>query len=521
MFVANSALTTHPGRPMTTSWLAFIRFAKRLWHPRRAIRDFKLRRRIRRELRSDEHRYYKRDPRDNEETKPPPDEQINLHCVWAVEFYTPRHFDDLQKNLSKLDEALAPSQRREPTLNQWLERSQRHPFSQEWTDLGLLKPPGVRFPTAGRDRTVELPSGVAYAEGSICSVSPRIKYVVIRFVLDPGFSATFHTELSTYRSTEITYTPYGASIKSPDLVKRERIDQTRIRLSRNATVWFSQHLPGLFTDRLGTNPIPICEYIKFNTAEPFPERDPQTPPPPRYLRTMGLEHAFIAWRSPSDPRIKFATNRISTDLPHHHCTVTFTQSPGQGQQKPAEPEDPWTGPDYIVDKTMENVLPNWAALAMLEQYEERLNTIRNEQIHSNTGSRRPVADLEALGRTLTWTADLEGVVDDICEIWQREPGYDLIGKPAWRNDAAPSHLSSDLNMMVKERSQRVKTTLQQVRQEILHLRETISISASIRLQRTMKWLAICSVLLAGTGIALTAAEIDILDLIRTVAAVFL
>ena len=505
---------------MTKSWRTFSRLVKQLARPRNAVRDFKVKRRIRREIRSDEHLYYEHDGRYNQEIRTPPDEQINLQCIWAVEFYTPRHFEDLSKNLSKLDEALALSGPRDATLSQWFEQSQREPFGQRWADLGLLKRPGTKFPSSGRDRTVELPPGVAYATGSIASVSSRIKYAVIRFVLQPDFSAAFQTELNTYRHTEITYMPYGANIKDPALVKRQNIDQTRIELSKNASAWFKQHLPGIFTDRLSTNLIPICEYIKLNIGDPFPELYPHTPPSPRYLRAMGLGPSFVTWQHRSDPRIKFSMTGISSNLPHQHCTVTFTKCLTHRQIEPKKTDDQWMSPDFVIDKTIQNVLPIWSALAMLEQYEEQLNAMRDAQIHSNTNRHRSITALETLGQALTWTGDIEGAADDISEIVEREPGYELVRTPARSENTSPSLLAADLNMMVIERTQRVKTTLKQVRRELLHHRETISISASIRLQQTMKWLAITSVVLASAGIALTATNIDIPNLIRSISAVF-
>ena len=42
------------------------------------------------------------DPSSNVETTPPEDEQVDLHCMWAVEFYAPSHVDKLVDNLKKL-----------------------------------------------------------------------------------------------------------------------------------------------------------------------------------------------------------------------------------------------------------------------------------------------------------------------------------------------------------------------------------------------------------------------------------
>ena len=48
-------------------------------------------------------RHYKeRDPKENQDSTPPDHEFVDLICLWAVEFYTPAHTDDLVDNLKRL-----------------------------------------------------------------------------------------------------------------------------------------------------------------------------------------------------------------------------------------------------------------------------------------------------------------------------------------------------------------------------------------------------------------------------------
>ena len=487
---------------------AASRVATKLTNPPAWIREYKVKRRIHRELRDDAELYSQYDQRYNEETKTPTSEKIQLSSMWATEFYTPRHFANLRDHLEKLDAALAPRNQDDPDLVRWFTESQRSPFGQRWTDAGHLKPAGLNYPFLTRARTVPMPPGVAYATGTIGSASPRIKYAVIRFVFDSSFAAKFQDELDTYRSTMMIYRPYGASIRSPDLLKRENIDNTRVEMSRNATKWFREHLPGLFAERKSGDQIPICEFIEFNDAEPFPELSEPRVPVPRYLNVMGLGHSPQTWQHPRHHNAKFSS-RIFTDLPHHHSTVTITHSKHAQRQETDPSASRGLTVDYSISQAMTDISPKWSALAMLESYEQELNKIHTAQLSPKRNRTRSLSTLENLGQELTWTADIEGVIEDVVHLPTRNYGHEFIRRPDTKRGTEPIPLSADLEAMISERAQLVKRTLQDVRRELLQHRDTISISASIRLQRTMKRLALASFGLALVAIGATVFNVGV------------
>jgi hypothetical protein len=64
----------------------------------------------------------RKDTEENEKTTPPPEEHIDLCCVWALEFYTPAHIQSLLDGLTSLGwgDSLSASPDRNPV--DWIQR---------------------------------------------------------------------------------------------------------------------------------------------------------------------------------------------------------------------------------------------------------------------------------------------------------------------------------------------------------------------------------------------------------------
>jgi len=45
--------------------------------------------------------HHARDPENNAKSSPPDDEQIGMHCLWTLEYYTPSRIEGLFKGLAR------------------------------------------------------------------------------------------------------------------------------------------------------------------------------------------------------------------------------------------------------------------------------------------------------------------------------------------------------------------------------------------------------------------------------------
>ena len=144
--------------------------------------------------------FRRHDADDNAKSEPPSGEVIDLHCVWAIEFYTPSHISKLLRGFESLgwnrDDTLGFD--RNPT--RWVQRNRELPHGGAWFNLGRIQRPGggTNF---GLYRQAPLPSGVKYALATMYSLTSSITCIAIGFVLDETQNRRFEQALRRTRRT--------------------------------------------------------------------------------------------------------------------------------------------------------------------------------------------------------------------------------------------------------------------------------------------------------------------------------
>ena len=110
----------------------------------------------------------KRDAESNSKSAPPPDEVIDLRCVWAVEVYTPSQIGALLRGFEKLgwDTGDPLSANRNPAL--WIQHNRESASGGGWMNLGFIRRPGASE-FVGHTREAPLPAGVDYALAGLYS----------------------------------------------------------------------------------------------------------------------------------------------------------------------------------------------------------------------------------------------------------------------------------------------------------------------------------------------------------------
>ena len=261
-----------------------------------------------------------RDPASNAETTPPEDEQIDLRCMWAVEFYTPSHVDKLVDNFRKLrwDQDDLPG-RESP--DSWVRITRQLSDGGSWLALGTIRSVDDTRPWPPRDRTAPLPKYVHYARGGLYSLTPSLTCIVICFVFEDSFRTRLEEALRRHRQTFIRALPRGYEIIDPERQKTEEVRGVRYECTNLAARWFREHLPGVFSSGLLGDQLPTCELVTLHKAEPFPEPGGEESPPPEYLRVIDLQFSPSVWRSTDTLGLKFSFGLVGQNHEYHSVFV--------------------------------------------------------------------------------------------------------------------------------------------------------------------------------------------------------
>ena len=123
--------------------------------------------------------YRKMDHKENQRTSPPENEVIDLKCLWAVEFYTPAHTDNLVNSFTKLGWNKEENTADLGNPITWLYGLRRYHRGNAWMNLGLLIPSNADSQILGRHRRVSLPTSIDYALAGMHSLSPSLMCIVV------------------------------------------------------------------------------------------------------------------------------------------------------------------------------------------------------------------------------------------------------------------------------------------------------------------------------------------------------
>ena len=305
--------------------------------------------------------YRQRDLEENLETTPPRDERVELHCIWAVEFYTPSYADKLLASLNALgwDRERFPGR---DTPQSWVKKSRQNPRGGAWINLGIIRTPEDQRPWPLRDRTAQLPEHVHYAKGSLYSVTPSLTCAVICFVFEESYQGRLEEALRTERKTFTRPTARGHQMLIPSVQKEEEVRSIRQECATGALTWFRRNLPGIFSEGLLDNELPTCELVTLRKQEPFPKRDDEEPPP-EYLRILDLDFSTSTWTNPAKPQLKFALNLMRRNSEHHSVFTLRVPDPSDSKVF-----HPYGSIDSFVDATYQNTLGILATRSLARLY---------------------------------------------------------------------------------------------------------------------------------------------------------
>ena len=344
---------------------------------------------------------------------PPPEEKVQLRCMWAAEFYTPSHTDSLAKSLKDFDQATQPNGSDSANLISWFNGTQRHLQGGSAISLGIWAPKGRPSPSIFNTRTVGLPDPVEYASGMMFSVSPTLTCIVIRFVFDEDMSDRYDAILKSDRETLLTPTASGSQIHFPMTQKRDEIWWLRSELAELAETWFRQNIPGVFSSSSHVCEIPTCEFVTFREAKPFPASDDAACH--SYLSLLGVGHDWNAWEYSNVTGLRFGFHDPAGQGPRHYATLAINLMDWCEVNPNPHGQDVRSSLLHSVNLPIQELMSVWAMVPLLQGFAENLIHIQNTTSFRDGGSQKHIEVLRNLTDHVTGLSDISAVSADLAE----------------------------------------------------------------------------------------------------------
>ena len=350
----------------------------------------------------DEDVFRSHDAEMNERSSPPPEEHIDIRCIWGIEFYTPSHLDDLASRLQELGRHnVGPFRTRsDPVL--WLHELSRSRYSGGWHPLGpFVENDGSSGSGSAKEKALRLPPHVSYVHGYIAALSPSLVSISLCFRLDESLSTMINASLHEDRTTLQVTTDGGKSFQDPHTQKQNDFDKTRLELQEEIREWFEEYLPGVLV--AGNVDIPTCELITAKVARPYKQRDTNAPDWWSYQRIVGFEGGMDSWRMETVDGLRFDTPRDSW---HSLFVANESDLDALVDDRNGIPREASVG---YMDLAMGAMLRAWAILPLMEHLTREVATT---SAPSNDG---PEQTLEALKKGMLSRMDIAALSNELAD----------------------------------------------------------------------------------------------------------
>lgn len=432
-----------------------------------------------------------RDPKENLETSPPADERIDLVCLWATEFYTTSHNEQLVDSFVKLGWGKEGANGGSGDPIGWLNGSSGGHQGSAWMNLGVLVPHGSRRFFVPHYRTVELPAGVEYATAGLYSLTPSLVSVVVCFVFEDSWSNSFNNALRTEYRTYATPTEHGRRFHTPKHQKTERVNEIRGELSQLAATWFSKNLPGLFSSGVFRGDIPTCEFITTRLVEPFPTRAEQAHSVLGYPAVMGIGRNYGVWSYGDTPDLKLRLPTSRERDPEYHSILAMREPPSpEGSSDRPSDNDRSAKLDRL-NLAIPNWLSVWAILPLLEEYTQHIRKIRDSTTLRPRKRQNSLRILENLGSHVSYSVDIVAVADELASD-SAIPFHllDVSGQfePAEEGPLQEGSLAASLTYMIRDRANCLQRTDAALRDQLTQYGSLVGATENVRVQKKLNCL---------------------------------
>ena len=435
--------------------------------------------------------HQERDPEENKDTCPPGDEQIQLHCLWAAEFYTPMHAEDLASAFVTLGWNKDDDLNSSSSPATWVERFRTGSYAGGWSNLGILRDTNSRSLMLGPGQKVKLPENVEYATGHMFSHSSSITCVVIGFVFEEEYGLKYEHALRENYKTHHTPLRRGWAIISPELQKRNRIAELREETRVQAKNWFTLNMPGAFCGADKSNKhFPTCEFITLKNTEPFPgigdERDRQG-----WLHVLEMDHDWNTWKSEKMDGLKFSWPVLRDEKNNFHAVLSASHRSLEKLDVKIYEGDNRSGYVGFLNNKISELLSRWACLSLIRIHEERLFRIRDSKNYK-ASNRKTLQFLKKIQDLVSESLDISTLTQELIRFSKEKLHFrwdgDTFRPSRTYGEKEPISLTEALSSRIESRSNSLLELDRSLKELIIQQGNLLSASENIKLQRWMRWL---------------------------------
>ncbi|TAV48364.1 hypothetical protein ELI30_08640 [Rhizobium leguminosarum] len=300
---------------------------------------------------------------------PSSNQNVSLKQVFAAEFYTPAHAEQLFSGFKKLGWDSARTSPFRTSSEEWATRSRKNSGGM-WLNLGTIVPPGSKQNRGVA--TSELPEGFSAARAEFLSVSPSLSCIIVTFESTSQMEARYEEIARSSVGTRLLRIERGHSITPPGENKRRMIAESREGFRSDILKWFKSNLPGAFSASGNLELFPTGELLFVDGFRNGDEKVPSL-----WRNYLGLDYGTGHWESSNVAGLMFA-HPVSHDENQKGHSVIYAE-----RSELRRTENALFGGDgdeaYLNRLSIElpGFVGHWGLSALLRLYQEELSVVRD------------------------------------------------------------------------------------------------------------------------------------------------
>lgn len=427
---------------------------------------------------------------------PPDTQHVVLKRVFAAEFYTPAHAEQLLVAFKKFGWSSAETSPLHTNAAEWVARS-RMGSGGIWLNLGAIVPPGSETGIRGA-AVSKLPKRFITARAEFLSISPSLSCIVLTFNAKAETEGVYEGIARSSLGTRLVRTSRGYSIIGPRGHKRQAIAVTREGFRNDILSWVKANLPGAFSASGNLELFPTCELLFTDGIRNGDHQASRN----LWNEYLGLSYGGALWNSSDVPGLTFAHPVSHVENQKGHSVLYVERSDLKAIDNALYGGD--NDDAYLNRLSME--LPRFIAhrgiSALLRLYQEELSMVRDEASFS---SRTPDAasTIRRLQRVISNSIDISLLAAELPNAFEDALWNDW--DFSLREDGRPPvSLIAASNQWSIELVNRLGTSDKTVRELLVQQGNLVNALEAVASQRTMSKLTIAMTVLTIAIFFLTA-----------------
>ena len=450
------------------------------------------------------------DAEKNDKCTPEDNDNVDLSCFWAIEFYNPSHVGELPAAFKRLGWTGGKNRRPLFDVVEWLKENRGETLGGGWFRLNTL----VSHEKLGSyTDSVEanLPDGVSYATAALTCLGSSLACIAVCFKLEEHTSQEFERVIRRKYRTVFRKQGTALAIIDPLKQKQDKLTDIRRNIDLNVQQWFAENIPGVFSSKTSTAKMPTCELLVFNANNIALNSTPS--PVSRRLDSrflLGLSSGALSeLESQQFTGLRFTTSVIRNPTINSYASMYI------GLNDLNKVDVSQYGREHVDVKIQklcegsEAFLIRWACLVLVRMLNIRVNDLRDSQIFTSNRTDTNLL-IQELRKITANSLDVNFIIPDIIyslssPFTDSDIDQFTTKSPPWIA-AAPISALPGMNENIRKEAENLLVRDKMLRELLSQQGSLASVAENIKVQRKLNSLTwaiagftIVSVIIAGVS----------------------